>query len=73
MFGTGKLSSHKGIYHIPFKNWNYKTNLLRIYGHAYNEIKDKITGMERVEYNTAIKINVMGVDDIEYFELFYWP
>ena len=33
----------------------------------YYRIKDKISSMERVDYNTAIRKNVMDVDDIEYF------
>ena len=33
----------------------------------YYRIKDKISIMERVDYITAIRKNVMYVDDIEYF------
>ena len=33
----------------------------------YDQMKGEIARMEQVEYNTAIGINVMDVDDIEDF------
>ena len=39
----------------------------------YYWIKDEISSMGRVEYNTAAVINVKNVDDIEYFAYFQWP
>ena len=36
----------------------------------YNIIKDEISRIERVEYNTAVVSNFMNVYDIEDFELF---
>ena len=33
----------------------------------YDQMKGEIERMEQVEYNTAIGINVMDVDDIEDF------
>ena len=35
---------------------------------GYDQIKDEIANMECVDYNTAIRINIMNVDDIEDFQ-----
>ena len=38
----------------------------------YDQIKDDIARMARVEYNTSIRRNVMNVDDIEDFANVLW-
>ena len=39
----------------------------------YDQIKDEIMRMERVDYNTYIGRNFMNVHDTEEFLTFYWP
>ena len=34
----------------------------------YNQINDEITRMKLIQYINDIGINVMNIDDIEYFE-----
>ena len=44
---------------------NYKKNPFKLTDIEYDRIKYEMSRMERVEYNTASRRNVMNVDDIE--------
>ena len=61
---------HKGIYYVSLKTEITRQRPFTLTDIEYDQIKDEISRMKLVDYNTATGINVMNVDNIEDFGRF---